>query len=100
MEELWPLNHNAQINTRRDLVEPEMLNVLNAYRVLDQISVVLFCALKGIRDVRQREQVKMAKREILRMSFIGGSKRDAKNAPPPGVKILSFSCSFRHKFKK
>ena len=61
--EAGPLNHNAPISTRRDLVEPAILNVLNAYRMLEQILVVSFCALICIRDVRQREQVKMAKRE-------------------------------------
>ena len=61
--EAGPLNHNVPISTRRDLVEPAILNVLYAYMVLEQILVVSFCALICIRDVRQREQVKMAKRE-------------------------------------
>ena len=61
--EAGPLNHNAPISSSRDLAEPAILNVLNAYMVLEQILVVSFWVLICIRDVRQREQVKMAKRE-------------------------------------
>ena len=45
--EVGPLNHNAPISTRRDLVEPAILSVLNVYMVLDPILVVSSWAQMG-----------------------------------------------------
>ena len=55
---------------------------------------------QNIKHVFFTEECRFDVEIYLLIITIGGSKGGARDAPPPRVQILSFSCSFLQKFEK